>query len=63
MIINNKQYGKIYKQYKEKMFDVETRAEYNAFCAMVKQDSALTTEDKYFLTLAAWQNYIEYNQD
>ena len=52
-----------YKQYKEKTFDVETRAEYNAFCAIVKQDSALTEEEKFFLTRAAWQNYIEYNRD
>lgn len=58
-----KQYKTIYKQYKEKMFDVETRAEYNAFCAMVKQDSILTEEEKFFLTRAAWQNYIEYNRD
>lgn len=52
-----------YKQYKEKMFDIETRAEYDAFCAMVKQDNTLTAEERYFLTLAAWQNYIEYNRD
>lgn len=52
-----------YKQYKEKTFDIETRTEYDAFCAMVNQDSILTAEEKYFLTLAAWQNYIEYNQD
>lgn len=52
-----------YKQYKEKALDVETRAEYNAFCAMVNQDKTLTPEDKYFLTRAAWRNYIEYNQD
>ena len=51
------------KQYKEKTFDIETRAEYNAFCAMVKQDNALTEEEKFFLTRAAWQNYIDYNQD
>nr|DAQ95546.1 MAG TPA: hypothetical protein [Caudoviricetes sp.] len=53
----------IYKQYKEKMFDVETRAEYDAFCAMVNQDNTLTTDEQFFLTWAAWQNYIEYNQD
>lgn len=61
--MNYKQYRKIYKQCKEKTFDIETRTEYNAFCAMVKQDSALTLEERYFLTLAAWQNYIEYNRD
>lgn len=53
----------IYKQYKEKTFNIETRAEYDAFCSMVKQDNTLTAEEKYFLTCAAWQNYIEYNQD
>lgn len=52
-----------YKHYKEKTFDIENRTEYNAFCAMVKQDEMLTAEQRYFLTLAAWQNYIEYNQD
>lgn len=61
--MNYKQYRKIYKQYKEKTFDIETRAAYNDFCAIVKQDSALTQEERYFLTLAAWQNYIEYNRD
>ena len=63
MIINNKQYGKIYKQYKEKMFDVETRAEYDNFYLLVNQDETLTEEEKFFLTRAAWQNYIEYNRD
>lgn len=52
-----------YKQYKEKMFDVETRSDYDTFCAMVNQDGILTAEEKFFLTRAAWQNYIEYNQD
>lgn len=52
-----------YKQYKEKMFDIETRAEYDTFCAMVKQDNTLTAEQRYFLMFAAWQNYIEYNRD
>lgn len=52
-----------YKQYKEKTFDIETRAEYDAFCATVKQDEMLTAEQRYFLTLAAWQNYIDYNRD
>lgn len=53
----------IYKQYKEKTFDIETRAEYDAFCAMLKQDSILTEEEKFFLTFMAWDNYIEYNRD
>ena len=53
----------IYKQYKEKTFDIETRAQYDSFCAVVKQDETLTAEQRYFLTLAAWQNYIEYNRD
>ena len=52
-----------YKQYKEKTFDVETRADYDAFCTMVNQANILTAEEKYFLTRAAWQNYIEYNRD
>lgn len=56
-------YKKIYKQYKEKTFNIETRTEYDAFCAMLKQDNAITAEERYFLTLAAWQNYIEYNRD
>lgn len=58
-----KQYKTTYKQYKEKMFNVETRADYNVFYAMVNQDNILTAEEKYFLTRAAWQNYIEYNRD
>lgn len=58
-----KQYKTIYKQYKGKMFDVETRSDYDTFYTMVNQDSILTAEEKYFLTRAAWQNYIEYNQD
>lgn len=58
-----KQYKTIYKQYKEKMFDVETRSDYDAFYTMVNQDSILTEEEKLFLTRAAWQNYIEYNRD
>lgn len=53
----------IYKQYKEKTFNIKKRVEYDEFCAMVKQDNALTAEERYFLTLAAWQNYIEYNRD
>lgn len=58
-----KQYKTIYKQYKEKMFDVETRSDYAAFYTMVNQDNILTAEEKFFLTRAAWQNYIEYNRD
>lgn len=53
----------IYKQYKEKTFDIETRADYDVFYTMVNQDSILTEEEKFFLTRAAWQNYIEYNRD
>lgn len=52
-----------YNQYKEKMFDIKNRAAYNAFCAMVKLDRALTEEEKFFLMRAAWQNYIDYNLD
>lgn len=48
MIINNKQYGKIYKQYKEKMFDVETRVQYDNFYLLVNQDKTLTEEEKIF---------------
>lgn len=51
------------KQYKEKTFDIETRAEYDNFYLLVNLDKTLTTEEKYFLALAAWQNYIEYNRD
>lgn len=56
-------YKRIYKQYKEKTFDIETRTEYDAFCTMLKQDNILTEEEKFFLTFMAWQNYIEYNRD
>lgn len=56
-------YKKIYKQYKEKTFNIETRTEYDAFCAVLKQDSILTEEEKFFLTFMAWDNYIEYNRD
>ena len=52
-----------YKQYKEKTFDIETRTEYDAFYSLVYQDETLTREEKFFLARAAWQNYIEYNQD
>ena len=58
-----KPYGEKYKQYKEKIFDIETRVQYDTFCAMVKQGNTLTAKERYFLTLAAWQNYIEYNHD
>lgn len=61
--MNYKQYRKIYKQYKEKTFDIETRTEYDNFYLLVNQDKTLTEEEKFFLTRAAWQNYIEYNQD
>lgn len=61
--MNYKQYGKIYKQYKEKTFDIETRAEYDDFHLLVNQDETLTEEEKFFLARAAWRNYIEYNQD
>lgn len=52
-----------YKQYKEKTFDIETRAQYDNFYITVCNDETLTEEEKYFLTRAAWQNYIEYNRD
>lgn len=52
-----------YKQYKEKTFNIETRIEYDNFYIAVHNDETLTAEEQYFLTLAAWQNYIEYNQD
>ena len=58
-----KPYEEKHKQYKEKTFDIKTRADYDAFCTMVNQDNILTEEEKFFLTRAAWQNYIEYNQD
>ncbi len=58
-----KQYGKKCKQYKEKTFNIETRAEYDNFYITVHNDKTLTEEEKYFLTRAAWQNYIEYNQN
>lgn len=52
-----------YKHYKEKTFDIETRAQYDDFYIVVCNDETLTEEEKYFLTRAAWQNYIEYNRD
>jgi hypothetical protein len=58
-----KPYGERYKQYKEKTFDIETRAEYDNFYSSVNQDETLTDEEKFFLTRTARYNYIEYNRE